>query len=316
MADVFISYSKSHVELTRELAKELEAKGLTVWWDTDLLAGESFRHRIIQEIKACKAAIVIWTRESVHSDYVLSEAERARVAGKLIQLRTADLDPSELPPPFDTSHASLTEDRKAIYGALAKLGVLRNDSTVVSGPLPRFREDSRRALWTPSVGKLVAAALATLMVIGALATAILFRADRPPPIRDMEGRAAMVANQFFDELNAGLPDSSHFNADVRLGRRGLMSRADAVGELRKLSDKYHKINCRMDGNSLTLKTPEFAQSGFRAKVYADCDFTDKSDVVTTRRFPLEIEAAAGPHGTLLISGLWQSEEMVLWQPAR
>ena len=99
----------------------------------------------------------------------------------------------------------------------------------------------------------------------------------------------MVANQFFDELNAGLPDSSHFNADVRLGRRGLMSRADAVGELRKLSDKsdkYHKINCRMDGNSLTLKTPEFAQSGFRAKVYADCDFTDKSDVVTTRRFPL------------------------------
>lgn len=210
MADVFISYSKSHVELTRELAKELEAKGLTVWWDTDLLAGELFRHRIIQEIKACKAAIVIWTRESVHSDYVLSEAERARVAGKLIQLRTADLDPSELPPPFDTSHASLTEDRKAIYGALAKLGVLRNDSTVVSGPLPRFREDSRRALWTPSVGKLVAAALATLMVIGALATTILFRADRPPPIRDMEGRAAMVANQFFDELNAGLPELEPF----------------------------------------------------------------------------------------------------------
>ena len=64
MADVFISYSKSHVELTRELAKKLEAKGLTVWWDTDLLAGKSFRHRIIQEIKACKAAIVIWTRGS------------------------------------------------------------------------------------------------------------------------------------------------------------------------------------------------------------------------------------------------------------
>ena len=146
MADVFISYSKSHVELTRELAKELEAKGLTVWWDTDLLAGESFRHRIIQEIKACKAAIVIWTRESVHSDYVLSEAERARVAGKLIQLRTADLDPSELPPPFDTSHASLTEGRKAIYGALAKLGVLRNDSTVC----PDRCRDSARIVGAPS----------------------------------------------------------------------------------------------------------------------------------------------------------------------
>ena len=78
MADVFISYSRSHREFTRTLAKELEDKGITVWWDTDLIAGESFRERIIQELKACKAAIVIWTPDSVHSDYVLSEAERAR----------------------------------------------------------------------------------------------------------------------------------------------------------------------------------------------------------------------------------------------
>src|SRR4029077_14611734 len=92
MADVFISYSKSHLKLTRNLAEELEAKGLTVWWDTDLIAGESFRDRIVQEIKTCKAAIVIWTSDSVHSDYVVSEAERARVAGKLIQLRTADVE--------------------------------------------------------------------------------------------------------------------------------------------------------------------------------------------------------------------------------
>ena len=105
MADVFISYSKSHTETTRNLARELEGKGVTVWWDTELLAGESFRERIMQEIKACKAAIVIWTPDSVHSDYVLSEAERARVARKLIQLRTPDLEPDELPPPFDTMHA-------------------------------------------------------------------------------------------------------------------------------------------------------------------------------------------------------------------
>jgi len=70
MADVFISYSRSHREFTRTLAKELEEKGVTVWWDTDLIAGESFRERIIQELKACKAAIVIWTPDSVHSDYV------------------------------------------------------------------------------------------------------------------------------------------------------------------------------------------------------------------------------------------------------
>jgi TIR domain-containing protein len=73
MADVFISYSKPHAAITRKLADELEAKGLSVWWDTDLLAGETFRDRIVEELKACKAAIVIWTPQSVKSAYVISE---------------------------------------------------------------------------------------------------------------------------------------------------------------------------------------------------------------------------------------------------
>src|SRR5262245_51751937 len=113
MADVSISYSKPHVELTRDLASDLESKGLKVWWDTDLLAGESFRQRIIQELHDCKAAIVIWTPQSVSSDYVISEAERARKAGKLIQVRTDEVEPDQLPPPFDTGHASLIDDKRS-----------------------------------------------------------------------------------------------------------------------------------------------------------------------------------------------------------
>jgi TIR domain len=93
MADVFISYAKAHVELTRALAQELEEKGVTVWWDTDLIAGESFRDRIVQEIKDCKAAIVIWTLTSVHSPFVLSEAERARTGGRVMGRRFAGLHP-------------------------------------------------------------------------------------------------------------------------------------------------------------------------------------------------------------------------------
>src|SRR5262245_35332923 len=138
MADVSISYSKPHVELTRDLASDLESKGLKVWWDTDLLAGESFRPRMIQELHEFKAAIGIWTRQPVSSDYVISEAERARKAGKLIQVRTEEVEPDQLPPPFDTGHASLMDDRKAIYGALAKLDVLRGESANVPGPLPLF----------------------------------------------------------------------------------------------------------------------------------------------------------------------------------
>jgi hypothetical protein len=317
MADVFISYSKSHLKLTRNLAEELEAKGLTVWWDTDLIAGESFRDRIVQEIKTCRAAIVIWTRDSVQSDYVVSEAERARVAGKLIQLRTADVEPTDLPPPFDTSHISLVEDRKAIYGALGKLGLLRDEATVVSGPLPPFRRDKSFTLERASQRRLVTLALATVIALGVLAIVISFRSEIVPIFRTtsagLEERATKVITQFFEELNAGLGDSSQFAADVRLGGRGLMSKIEAVTELRKLPSLHRKIYCRMSDGSLTLRTPEFAQDGFRAKIYCECDLTDNSGTTTTRRFPLEIEAGPDPHNKLLITGLWHPEEMVLWQ---
>src|SRR5262249_54718116 len=119
MADIFISYSKPHVELTRDLASDLEAKGLTVWWDTDLLAGDSFRQRIIQELHDCKAAIVIWTPQSVSSDYVISEAERARKAGKLIQIRTEEVEPDESS--WAASRCSLERPRTARASSLARI---------------------------------------------------------------------------------------------------------------------------------------------------------------------------------------------------
>jgi hypothetical protein len=75
---------------------------------------------------------------------------------------------------------------------------------------------------------------------------------------------------------AGLGDSSQFAADVRLGGRGLMTKIESVTELRKLPSVHRKIYCRMSDGSLTLKTPEFAQNGFRAKISCECDLTDNS----------------------------------------
>ena len=315
MADVFISYSKSHANLTIDLAKDLEANGLTVWWDTDLLAGESFRNRIVEELSNCKAAIVIWTQDSVRSDYVLSEAERARVARKLIQLRTSDLEPGDLPPPFDTSHVALVTDRDAVYRALAKLGVLGDGNAPALAPSRRPQVESPDAL---RGGKSKQVLVGLFAIVAALSGWAIYAAKKrgepeivAPAAVSSEALAKTVATKFFDALNSGLNDSSLFDSDVRLGKRGLMSRADAANEFRKLFLKYSKINCRPDDASAALKTPQFPESGFRAKMYVECDFTDKSSKVATQRFPIEFEVAAN---TNLITGLWQSEEMVLWQP--
>jgi TIR domain len=319
MADVFISYSKPHIQLTRDLAADLETKGLTVWWDTDLVAGESFRQRIIQELHDCKAAIVIWTPQSVSSDYVISEAERARKAGKLIQVRTEEVEPGELPPPFDTGHASLIDDRKAIYGALAKLGVLQDESAIVSGPLPLFRQHSR-PVFRKVPTRVIAAGLAIVVTVGALASLIWFQKQPAAVFRSasdpIDSRASKLVKQFVDALNARLADSSLFDAEVRLGRRGNMTRVEAVTDLRRSLSKYSKVNCRTDGSSPTSKSPELGRSGLRIKVYLVCDFADESGNSTTEHFPIEIEATsdASNTNTLLITGLWHSERMVLWQP--
>ena len=186
----------------------------------------------------------------------------------------------------------------------------------MSGSLPLFRRDKSFILEKVSLRRLVTAALATVIALGVLAIVISFRSEIVPIFHTASAgleRATKVITQFFEELNAGLGDSSPFAADVRLGGRGLMSKIEVVTELRNLPSVHRKIYCRMSDGSLTLKTPEFAQNGFRAKIYCECDLRDNSGTVTTRRFPLEIEAGPNPHDKLLITGLWHPEEMVLWQ---
>ena len=251
----------------------------------------------------------------MHSDYVLSEAERARTAHKLIQLRSPDLDAGDLPPPFDTMHAALIDDRNAIYGALAKLGVLRDEKMAPgdSRPPVNWRNlATRRKLPV----RIVLAALASVIALGALWTIISFRAKPTsgPTLQTAESRVTTVAKHFLDELNAGLRDSSLFDAEVRLGRLGQLSRVEAVTELRKLWASYAGIHCGIGRNGVTPKDPQYARNGIRAQVDTECDFTDRAGVATTRRFPLEIEAGPDVAGNFLISGLWQPEEAWLWQP--
>lgn len=304
MTDVFISYSKSHRHLTEELARELEAKGLEVWWDTEMLAGESFRERIIEELKSCKAAIVIWTSESVKSPYVLSEAERARREGKLIQVRTADMAAENVPPPFDASHIALIDDRRSIYGALGRLGLIKSEVLVAMGAM----SPGTPAPLTPSMWLWPVVALAAVTA-AALAAQGWMRNAEPP------AHPALAAiDSFFATLGSGLQNSSSLAPSVRLGRLGAMSRDAAMAELRKLNETYARINCRREGIAAApadkaAKVPQ----AVRVTLTATCDFSDKSGRTTTKSFPLEVEVAS-EDGRSLISGLWQPQAEVLWVP--
>lgn len=125
-------------------------------------------------------------------------------------------------------------------------------------------------------------------------------------------RAVATTEALMASLNSGLQDTGLLAPELRLSRRGLMNKADAAAELRKTLAAHSAVACKAETASLTLKKAEQAPNGYRAIVPAFCDLTGPAGT-TTEAFRLELEATdAG--GRDQITGLWQPDKMVLWQP--
>src|SRR5271157_1568110 len=99
MSDVFISYARSTAKQAQAVAAALRGLGYSVWIDDDLPAHRTYSRVIEEQMAAAKAAVVIWSADAVQSEWVLSEANRAREDRKLVQVTT---DTARLPMPFDT----------------------------------------------------------------------------------------------------------------------------------------------------------------------------------------------------------------------
>ncbi len=132
------------------------------------------------------------------------------------------------------------------------------------------------------------------------------------PAFDYTVQAKTLAGEFFAQLNAGMQEAFLFDTDVRLGQRGLSSRSEAAGEIRKFLARFAKVVCRPEGPTIETRAAEKSEAGFRAKLMVACDLTERPGKTSSKRFPLEIEAVrAGDEWR--IAGMWQPEEMVLWQ---
>src|SRR5580658_7593320 len=98
MSDVFISYARSDASEAQQVAEALRAQGYDVWRDDELPAHRSYSEVIEERLKAAKAVVVIWSADAAKSQWVFSEANRAREDGKLVQL---SVEAMRLPMPFD-----------------------------------------------------------------------------------------------------------------------------------------------------------------------------------------------------------------------
>lgn len=98
MADVFLSYARPSAGHATRVAAALRQLGYSVWMDQELPAHRPYSQVIEEQLEAAKAVLVLWSREAAQSQWVRSEANRARETGRLVQAR---LDDARLPLPFD-----------------------------------------------------------------------------------------------------------------------------------------------------------------------------------------------------------------------
>src|SRR5262245_48622297 len=121
------------------LAAYLESEGWTVWWDTNLAVGDAYRDEIMKQLAAARAVIVLWTPNSIRSDFVRAEAGRAKADGKLIPVKTDDVEYTEIPLPFGEMHTERLTNcgliRAAVVAQLAKPGIHPSELQVATKTL-------------------------------------------------------------------------------------------------------------------------------------------------------------------------------------
>lgn len=120
---VFISYARADRRHAIRLARYLQSRGIKVWWDFHLVAGDRFRTRILSELKASAAAIVIWSPNSVGRDFVLDEAHRAKTMQKLITMSVPAMNMEDIPLGFGQFHVISLDERKELIDTLGAYGV-------------------------------------------------------------------------------------------------------------------------------------------------------------------------------------------------
>ena len=74
MSDIFLSYKSEDRPRAKIISEALEKYGFSVWWDRIIPPGKTWSQVIEEELRNAKCVVVLWSKESVKSDWVSSEA--------------------------------------------------------------------------------------------------------------------------------------------------------------------------------------------------------------------------------------------------
>jgi TIR domain/MlaD protein len=93
MGEIFISYAHEDRALAKQFAELLERKGHSVFWDRQIVPGATWDEVIERELNQARCVLVLWSKRSVVSKWVKTEAGEATDRSALIPvlIETAEL---------------------------------------------------------------------------------------------------------------------------------------------------------------------------------------------------------------------------------
>ena len=100
---VFLSYAREDKDVAGHLARRLQDAGHSVWWDQHINLGKTWDEEIGTHLAAATCVIVIWSKSSIGSKWVRSEAHLADQRGVLLPIIIQGATP---PPPFNLTQSS------------------------------------------------------------------------------------------------------------------------------------------------------------------------------------------------------------------
>jgi hypothetical protein len=142
---VFVSYAGADRQRVEPLVAALAAAKLDVWWDQDIEPGTLWRQAIQERLDRAACVVVVWTRTSVTSGFVWSEASRGQRRTVILPV-LLDRD-AQVPVGFDEiQHASLADwDGRGETPSLRRL-VSRVREMAARGPRD-FRPTLEEGAW-------------------------------------------------------------------------------------------------------------------------------------------------------------------------
>ena len=167
MSDIFISYSSKDRPWVERFAKTLEAHGWSVWWDRNIPTGGSFNAVIRQELSAAKCAIVVWSEQSVESEWVHAEAAEAKQQDKYLPIK---INESEIPLGFTQRTFQSLVDWEVGVDHAGFSQLLKDIERLVKSPPKRIEVGHRHWLkqihpfWLASPAILAAAVVIMLLM--------------------------------------------------------------------------------------------------------------------------------------------------------